>query len=300
MSLQARYDRLVAADKSQPGVIAQQEIDDAQSQAAASQERINAAEANLSAAQQQGETARDDTERVGALESYTYVTAPLNGVVIWRYADTGALVQDGTRSDVQTLPLIKLAQSDLLRLRVPVPEDAVGYVHLGDDMRVRIDALHREFTGKVVRFTDNVSFDTRTMLTEVDVPNRNLSIVTGMYANTFIQLAHRENVLTIPISAVQGQGNDTTVSVLDPQNHLQTRKVTVGLRGSRLVEVTGGLNLGDRVLLEDASRYKQGEVLTPRMQPEPASDIMQEEGGMTDVQSSNESSGNSNSSGGSQ
>ncbi len=115
-------------------------------------------------------------------QSYTTITAPLSGVVIWRYADTGALIQAGTASDSQSLPLVKLSQSDLLRLRLPVPEDAVGYIHDGDTVQIRVDALHRSLTGKIVRFTRNVSLDTRTMETEVDVPNKDLSLIPGMYA----------------------------------------------------------------------------------------------------------------------
>ena len=64
-----------------------------------------------------------------ALHNYTNVTAPLDGVVIWRYADTGALIQGGTNSNSQDLPIVRISQSNLLRLRIPVPEDDVRYVH---------------------------------------------------------------------------------------------------------------------------------------------------------------------------
>ena len=285
-SLQANYDRLEQANRAQPGLIAQQELDDARSQADASQARIDAAKAGLSAARQQANTASADKQRVGALQSYTNVTAPLNGVVTWRYADTGALIQAGTSSDVQSLPLVKLSQSDVLRLRVPVPEDAVEYVHTGDTVQIRVDALHRSITGKIVRFTRDVSLDTRTMQTEVDVPNADLSITPGMYANTYLQLAHRENILTIPLTAIQGEGADEMVAVLDGQDQVQMRKVQIGLRGSVLAEAVSGLNEGDRVVLGEAGRYKPGERVTPRLEPEPASDVMHEEGGMTDPQTS--------------
>jgi RND family efflux transporter MFP subunit len=278
VSLQADYERLQQAAKAQPGLIAQQELDDAQSQADASQARIDGAKASLSAARKQSETAQADNERVGALQSYTTVTAPLNAVVIWRYADTGALIQSGTSSDVQSLPVVKLSQSGLLRLRVPVPEDAVGYIHLGDTMQIRVEALHRSITGKVVRFTRHVSLDTRTMQTEVDVPNADLSITPGMYANTYIGLAHRDNVLTIPLEAIEGDGDTATVAVLDGQDRVQMRRIGVGLRGSLLAEVTSGLQDGDQVLLGDSSKYKAGEQVTPRLQSEPADDVMREEG----------------------
>ncbi len=299
-SLQANYTRLQAAAKAQPGLIAQQELDNARAQADASAAQIDAAKSSFSAAQQGADAAQANKERVGALQAYTQVTAPLNGVIIWRYADTGALIQAGTSSDVQSLPVVKLSQSDLLRLRVPVPEDAVQYIHDGDEMQIRVDALNRSFTGKVVRFTRDVSLDTRTMQTEVDVPNRDLSITPGMYANSYLQLAHKENILTIPLGAIQGNGNTAKVSVIDAQNHVQKRTVQIGLRGSLLAEVLSGLNEGDEVILGDPSSYHAGEVVTPRLQTEPTSDVMREEGGMTDPQAPQESSSGGDSSGGNQ
>jgi RND family efflux transporter MFP subunit len=283
-ALQANYDRLRQASQAQPGLIAEQELDDAQSKAEASQSQIDAAESALSASRQGADASHADMQRVGAMQAYTTITAPLNGVVIWRYADTGALIQAGTSSDVQSLPIIKLSQSDLLRLRLPVPEDAVGYVHEGDTVQIRIDALQRSITGKITRFTRNVSLDTRTMETEIDVPNKDLSITPGMYANAYLQLGHRENILTIPLLAVQRQGSQATVMVLDQQNRVELRRVALGIQGSNLVEVTSGLQQGDRVLLGDQSKYRHGEQVTPRVQQQSASDIMRQEGGMTDPQ----------------
>jgi RND family efflux transporter MFP subunit len=285
-ALQANYDRLLQASKAQPGLIAEQELDDARAGADASQAQIDTARATLSAARQQSDVAQADVERYGALQSYTTITAPLSGVVIWRYADTGALIQSGTSSESQSLPLVKLSQSDLLRLRLPVPEDAVGYIHDGDTVQIRVDALHRSIAGKIVRFTRNISLDTRTMETEVDVPNQDLSIDPGMYANTYVQLAHQENVLTMPLLAVQHDDSDKAfVLVLDSQNRVQRRDVVLGIQGSLLAEVRSGVRQNDRVVLGNAARYKEGEKVTPRIEPQPADDVMHEEGGMTDPQS---------------
>lgn len=285
LALQSNYDRLLQASRTQPGLIAEQELDDARAKADASQAQVDAARSGLSAARQQSDVAKADMERVGALQSYTTVTAPLSGVVIWRYADTGALIQAGTASDTQSLPLIKLSQSDLLRLRLPVPEDAVGYIHNGDTVQIRVDALHRSFTGKIVRFARNVSLDTRTMQTEIDVPNADLSITPGMYANTYVELAHRENVLIVPLLAIQSDdAGRTTVLVVDSENQVHQRTVELGIQGSLLAEVKSGLQQGDRVVLGNAARYKEGETITPHMEQQPASDVMHEEGGMTDPQ----------------
>jgi RND family efflux transporter MFP subunit len=260
-------------------------LDDARAKADASQAQVDTARATLSAAEQQSDVAKADMERYGALQAYTTISAPLSGVVIWRYADTGALIQSGTSSDSQSLPLVKLSQSDLLRLRLPVPEDAVGYIHDGDTVQIRVDALHRSFTGKIVRFTRNVSLDTRTMETEVDVPNKDLSIDPGMYANSYVQLAHRENVLTVPLLAVQhGDSGHAFVLVVDGENRVHRRAVTLGIQGSLLAEVRSGLQQNDRVVLGNAAGYKEGERITPVLEQKPANDVMHEEGGMTDPQ----------------
>jgi RND family efflux transporter MFP subunit len=283
-AVQANYDRLATVSAKRPGLVAAQDLDNARSQAEASHEQLDAAIAQLSAAEQGANAATADQQRVGALQSYTKVTAPLDGVVAWRYADTGVLLQQGTNSQSQAMPLIKLAQSDLLRLRVPVPEDAVRYVHKGDPMQIRVDALGQDFSGKIVRFTRNLELNTRTMETEVDVPNPTLAITPGMYANAYMQLAHRENVLTIPIVAVQRTGNTGTVLILNANNQVEQRSVQLGIRGSTLVEVTNGLQAGDHVVLGDASNYHNGEQVDPRIQQEPANDVMHEEGGVTDPQ----------------
>ena len=283
-ALQANYDRLSQAAKAQPGLIAEQELDDARARADSSQAQVEAARSTLSAARQQSDVAKADMERYGALQSYTTITAPLSGVVIWRYADTGALIQAGTASESQSLPLVKLSQSDLLRLRLPVPEDAVGYIHDGDTVQIRVDALHRSITGKIVRFTRNLSLDTRTMQTEVDVPNKDLSLIPGMYANTYVQLAHQENVLTIPLLAVQHDASgNTSVLVLDSENHVHRRPVVLGIQGSLLAEVQSGVQQNDRVVLGSVARYKDGEQVTPRVEQQPANDVIHEESGMTDA-----------------
>jgi RND family efflux transporter MFP subunit len=282
-SLHADDGRLQQAAKAQPGLIAQQELDDAQSRDLSAAAQVDAAKAALSAAQGGADVARADNRRVGAMESYTNVIAPIDGVITWRYADTGALIQSGTDSNNQALPIVKLAQSGLLRLRMPVPEDAVRYVRVGDPMTVRVDALDRSFSGKVVRFTRNVNFETRTMETEVDVENKDLSIDPGMYANTQLQLNHADNVLTIPVEALVLRHNEEFVYVLDSQNKVSVRRVEVGLRGSELAEIKDGLAEGERVILGGQEKYQEGERVTPVMEPTPAKDVTREAGSTIDL-----------------
>ncbi len=262
-ALHADYIRLKRAAAAQPGLIAQQELDDAQSKDLASAAQVDAAKAALSAAENQSAYAKADNQRVHDLEAYTNVTAPLNGVIIWRYADTGALIQAGTASDVQSLPIVKLSQSDLLRLRLPVPEEDVRYIHIGEPVQVTVGALNRTFGGKVVRFTRDVSTQTRTMETEIDVPNPNLALMPGMYANATLQLQHHENTLTVPIQAVMQNGNQASVLIVNGQDRVESRSVTLGIQNPTRVEILSGLNVGDSVITGGLSKYQVGEKVRP-------------------------------------
>lgn len=282
-ALHAAADRLQQAATARPGLIAQQELDNAMAQDRASEAQVDAARAALSAAQEHSGAARADNQRVQSLENYTTVTAPLNGVVVWRYADSGALIQGGTDSNSQALPIVRLSQSSLLRLRIPVPENDIRFVHTGDQLQVRVDAIGRSIVGKIVRFTRDIDLETRTMETEVDVDNKDLSITPGMYANAMLQLAHVENIVTIPVEALVLQDRQQAVYVLDSSNHVHIRNVQVGQQGSKLAQIMSGLQAGDRVIIGGQDKYSEGEVVDPILAPSPASETVQETGGTIDI-----------------
>ncbi len=282
-ALHAEYQRLEDAAKGHPGLIAQQEIDDAQAKDLSSESQVDAAKADLAAAQQHLGSAQANNQRYQALQDYTTVVAPIAGVVVWRYADTGALIQGGTNSNSQDLPIVRIAQSQLLRLRVPVPEDDVRFVHEGDQLDVRVDAVNRSFTGKIVRFTRDVNFDTRTMETEIDVENNNLSISPGMYANSMLRLASQSNVVTIPVEAVVIQGGRNVVYVLGSNNRVHIRPVDIAIEGQKLAGIASGLEPGDRVILGGQESYREGETVSPLITQEPASETVQQTGGTIDM-----------------
>jgi RND family efflux transporter MFP subunit len=282
-ALHAAYQRLLDTSKAQPGLVAQQELDDAQSKDLSAEAQVDEAKSAAAAAQQHAEVAHADNDRVQALKNYTNVVAPLDGVIVWRYADTGALIQSGANSNEQDIPIVRLSQSGLLRLRMPIPENDVQYVHIGDPMQVRVDAINRSFTGRIVRFTRDLNFETRTMETEIDVDNRDLSISPGMYANTELELARKDNVTTIPVEALVLKENRQTVCVLDQDNRVHVRQVEVGIRGSKLAEIKHGVEPGDRVILGAQENYTDGEQVSPILVRQPASDALRESGGVIDL-----------------
>jgi RND family efflux transporter MFP subunit len=267
-ALHAAYTRLQQAAAARPGLIAEQELDDSRSKDLAAGAQVDASKAALAAARQQTDVSDADRMRVGALAAYATVTAPLTGVITWRYADTGALIQAGTASNTQSMPLVKLAQSDVLRLRLPVPESAVPYIHAGAVVQVDVKAIGRTFSGKVVRFTRSVSLDTRTMETEIDVENADLSLTPGMYADTTIELNRKENALSVPVQAVVQGANEHYVLVVDGQGRVQRRAVELGEQTSDRAEILHGLSEREQVIVGGQSNYQVGELVKPKLETE--------------------------------
>jgi RND family efflux transporter MFP subunit len=258
------YKRLKQASLARPGLIAQQELDDAFAKDQSAEAQIDAAEASLSEARNELGMAQADQQRLQAMADYTRIVCPFDGVVTKRYADTGALVQAGTASSTQAMPVVTIAQYDRLRLVLPVPEDAVPAVHLGSAVDVHVLALHRHFVGKVARFADALDLQTRTMHTEVDVENPKGTLVDGMYADVTLVLHQLKGVLTVPIQAVTRNGNLASVLVVTSQDRIEQRQVQLGMEGPNRVEVVAGLDAGDRVVIGNASDFHPGEKVQPK------------------------------------
>ena len=258
------YQRLAEVSKTRPNLVAQQEIDDAKAKDLASEAGVSAAKASLAAAQQALDVSKSDVQRTNTMVAYSKITAPFTGVISKRYADTGAMIQAGTSSQSQAMPLVRLSQIDLLRLILPVPEQMVARIHIGQPVEVRVPSLNRTFPGKVARFSDTVSTATRTMETEVDVPNPNLQLVPGMYAEALLTLDRRENTLAVPLQAVSIQGDKATVFVVNGESKIEERPVRLGIQTANRAEVLAGLNEGDSVVIGNRSQIQAGLKVTPK------------------------------------
>ncbi|MGB6802081.1 MAG: efflux RND transporter periplasmic adaptor subunit, partial [Candidatus Sulfotelmatobacter sp.] len=160
-ALHLEYTRLNGVFESQPGIVAQQEVDDAQGKDLAASAQVDAGQAALEASQSQLSVAKAKLVHDQSLFDYSRITAPFSGVVTERYANLGTLVQAGTGSSTQAMPIVRLSQDDLFRLVIPVPESYVRYIRIGDHVDVRVPSLDRTFPGKVARFSVDVREDTR-------------------------------------------------------------------------------------------------------------------------------------------
>ena len=259
------YTRLEGVTKTRPDLIAQQEVDDAQGKDAAAEAQLAAVKSGLAAAKEHVREATANRERVQALFDYTKITAPFDGVVTSRYADTGAMLAAGISSEQQALSLVKLSQNGLLRLDIPVPETVVPAVRLGKKVSVEVQTLKRNFEGTVARFNDKVDSATRTMMVEVDVPNPNLELVPGMYAYVSFPIMEKKNALAIPIQAVSREGNKAVAYRVNADNRIEIRPVTVGIETRNQVEVLSGLSEGDQVVVGNTSQLREGQIVVLKL-----------------------------------
>jgi RND family efflux transporter MFP subunit len=264
-ALHLQYTRLNAVFETKPGIVAQQDVDNAQGQDLAAAAQVDAGEAALQAAQSHLAAAKAKLAHDQALYEYSKITAPFSGVVTQRYANLGTLMQAGTGSSTQAMPLVRLSEDDLFRLVIPVPESYVRYIHIGDPVAVRVPSLDRSFPGRVARFSVDVRADTRTMHTEVDVPNPKRLLMPGLYADAEVALEQRPDALVVPVQALNHEGNKTTVFVVNGNDQLEDRPVQLGLTTANDAEVISGLKEGDKVVVSDRSALKSGQKVEPQL-----------------------------------
>jgi RND family efflux transporter MFP subunit len=263
-ALHLQYTRLNGVFETQPGIVAQQEVDDAQGKDLAAASQVDAGKAALEAAQSQLAAAKAKLAHDETLFDYSRITAPFAGVVTERYANLGTLVQAGTSSSTQAMPIVRLSQDDLFRLVIPIPESYVRYIRVGDPVNVHVPSLNRTFPGKVARFSVDVRADTRTMHTEVDVPNPERVMMPGLYAEAEVGLDQKDNVPTVPLQAVSHQGNKTSVFVVNRDGELEERTVELGLQTTTDAEVLSGLSEGEQVVVSDRSGLKPSQKVHPQ------------------------------------
>jgi RND family efflux transporter MFP subunit len=260
-----QYERLTGVAKTKQGLIAQQELDDAQGKDLATEAQVEVSKSALQAAQSELATMRVKRQHDQVLSDYSKIIAPFAGVVTKRYANKGTLLQAGTNSSTQAMPLVQLSQDDVFRLVIPVPESYVRYIRVGDPVNVVVGSLGRTFTGKVARFSVDVVADTRTMHTEVDVRNTDGALVPGLYAEATLSLEQKQNALSVPLQAVNRNGDQASVFVVGSGNKLEQRQVTLGIETANDAEVTSGLSEDNLIVVSDRSGLKSGQIVNPKV-----------------------------------
>jgi len=244
------FTRLEDVVRQNPKLVAQQDIDTARSKDASSAASVAAAKAEV--------------EKYQTLANYTQISAPFTGVITQRSVDPGALVQAGTSSD-RSMPLVRISDNYHLRMDFPVSVDYVKDIHIGDPVTVRVDSLGgKTYSGKISRFTDQVNDETRTMTTEMELDNPNLEIVPGMYAVVLFKFDQRANALTVPTEAISNP-KQPMVNVIDANDEIESRPVTLGVEMPNVYEITGGLKEGELVMVGNNAQVHPGQKVEPKV-----------------------------------
>ncbi|SNT36852.1 RND family efflux transporter, MFP subunit [Granulicella rosea] len=259
------YTRIAGVAKSEPGLVPRQEIDLAQARDLEAAAALASAQSGLQAAEQGDAQAIAERDRASAMLRYATIRAPFAGVVTHRYANTGSMIQAGTASQTQAMPLVQLAEDRTLRLLLPVPVTAVAGIHAGQPVDIVVNSLGTTLKGTVTRFAEDVQMATRTMTTEVDVPNKDGKLLPGMYAEVHLHLADRPNALSAPLDAVDGLGSASQHVDIVRDGHVHIVAVTTGLQTPDRVEILSGLREGDQLVVGRRTGLAEDQAVDPRI-----------------------------------
>ena len=229
--------------------VARQEVDDITAQHNAAVAAVHVSEAVVT--------------RLESDQSFQKVVAPFDGVVTQRNVELGSLVSAGSAAGVT--PLFRLEQDNVLKVLVDVPQSAAPSVAVGQTVQVEVrERPGRKFEGRVARTAGSVDATTRTLRTEVHLPNPDGSLMSGLYAQVQFDVRDPRNPLRIPAAALVVDAAGPQVLTVGPAGALRRKGVTLGRDFGKQVEVTEGLAAHDRLVVNPRDDLRDGEVVDVR------------------------------------
>jgi RND family efflux transporter MFP subunit len=234
----ARYLELIKTDG-----VSKQEVDNAQGDYAAKQASVASAQANV--------------RRLEELESFKHIYAPFSGVITRRNIDIGNLINAGNGGAAQEL--FFLAQTDPIRAYISVPEAYASAVRTGTGAFLELTQYPgQRFEGQVVRSADAIDLATRTLNTEVDMPNKNGQLLPGGYAQVHLQVKVTGERLQVPVNALLFRSEGLRVVVVDDQHKTRLQALTIGRDYGTILEVLQGLKADDWIVLNPGDSLEEG------------------------------------------
>ncbi|HSC44833.1 MAG TPA: efflux RND transporter periplasmic adaptor subunit [Candidatus Acidoferrum sp.] len=227
-----RYEELIKTDG-----VSKQEVDNAAGDYAAKQAATASSAANV--------------RRLEELESFKHIYAPFSGVITRRNVDIGTLINAGNGGATQQL--FFLAQTDPIRVYVNVPENAAPSIRAGLPAYLELTQFPgRKFQGKVVRTSEAIDPGTRTLLTEVDVPNKTGELLPGGYAQVHLDVQIAGARLQVPVNALLFRAEGLRAVVIDANHKTHLQPLTIGRDYGVTLEVLQGLKADDWIVLNPA------------------------------------------------
>src|ERR1700687_29342 len=245
-----RYEGLLKSDS-----VSKQEVDNATGDFAAKKAMVRSSEANV--------------RRLQDLESFKHIYAPFSGVITKRNVDTGILVNAGNGGTAQQL--FFLAQTDPIRVVVPVPENYSSLIHPGLGAYLELTQFPGEkFQGQVARTAQALDAATRTLLTEVDVPNKDGRLLPGGFAQVHLQTKITGQRLQVPVNALLFRAEGLRAVVVDANHKGHLQPLTIGRDYGTSLEVLNGLKAQDWIVLNPADSLDEGEEVRVKQVAQPA------------------------------
>jgi len=260
--LTVAHNRLMTAAKAEPGIVAQQEIDEALARRQAAEAQLAATQAGLLVDEQRIVSAKAAEQRTKSMAAYQSIVAPFSGVVTKRFADPGAMIQAGTAG--QAVPVVRLADLSRLRLVVTAPESLVPLIRQGQQVQIFISSINQTLPGSVARLSRDVLAASRTMEVEIDVANQAQTLTPGMYAEVRLNLEQREQGLTVPVTAILNNGGNRSVYIVNPNGVIEDRAIRTGIETAASIEVLSGLTAQDRIVISNRALLRPGQSVDAR------------------------------------
>jgi RND family efflux transporter MFP subunit len=243
----ARYLELIKTDG-----VSKQEVDNAQGDYAAKQANVASAQANV--------------RRLEELESFKHIYAPFSGVITRRNIDIGNLINAGNGGAAQEL--FFLAQTDPIRAYISVPEAYASAVRAGTGAFLELTQYPgQRFEGTVVRTADAIDLATRTLNTEVDMPNKNGQLLPGGYAQVHLQVKVTGERLQVPVNALLFRSEGLRVVVVDDQQKTRLQPLTIGRDYGTTLEVLQGLKASDWIVINPGDSLEEGVTVNVKQAP---------------------------------
>jgi len=236
--------------------VSAQEADQYDSGYKQSQANLAAADANV--------------RRLEQLEGFKDVYAPFSGVLTKRNVDPGALINAGAGvgTGAAGRELFDLARVDPLRVYTSVPQAYAPFIKVGATTTVTLQEFPgQKFSGKVVRTAESIDTATRTLLTEVDVPNKDGRLLPGSFGEVHFAVGNGVNKVTVPVNAMLFRAEGPRVAVVGPDGKVQLRPINIGRDYGTTLEVLGGVSPADQVVINPADSLEEGQKVVVAQKP---------------------------------
>ncbi len=238
------------------GLSPEADLEEKQAQLEVGKANVRLAQANVSAAQA-------SARQLGQLKAYSKVTAPFAGTITARSIERGALVSSSTA-------LFTLAATDTVRVFVEVPQNLAPSVRVGSAAEVAVrESPGKKLRGEVARTSGSLDATTRTLTTEVRVPNDAGELLAGMYAQVSLNLATPHDVLEIPATALWNDAQGLRVAIVDSENKIRFRPVTIERDAGAVIHLASGIEAQERIVRVASATLVEGLTVEPKAAPTP-------------------------------